>query len=180
MLTDPTLRTQVDGLWDKLWSGGLSNPLDAIEQLSYLLFLKRLDDEENRQAKMARLRGQAYESRVPENLRWGHWRHFEGASALKHLREEVFPWFRALGGNNGSSDTQEETRVETANNRSENSFELYMKNAELKINKSSLLIEACKLIDQMEVSAQNQDVQGDLYEYLLSKLSTAGRNGQFR
>lgn len=180
MLTDSKLRSQIDTLWDKLWSGGLSNPLDAIEQLSYLLFLKRLDDEENRQAKMARLRGQAYEPRIPETMRWGHWIHFEGAHALKHLREQVFPWFRALGGTNGNTDTPAKPPTESDSNKTENSFELYMKNAELKINKPGLLIEACKLIDQMEVSAQNQDVQGDLYEYLLSKLSTAGRNGQFR
>jgi type I restriction enzyme M protein len=180
MLTDPKLRSQIDTLWDKLWSGGLSNPLDAIEQLSYLLFLKRLDDEENRQAKIARLRGKSHEPRIPANMRWGHWIHFEGASALKHLREQVFPWFRALGGNNGNTDTQDNMPIETAKSKTENSFELYMKNAELKINKPNLLIEASKLIDQMEVAAQNQDVQGDLYEYLLSKLSTAGRNGQFR
>ena len=63
MLTDPNLKSQVDGLWNKLWSGGLSNPLDAIEQLSYLLFLKRLDDEENRREKQARRRGAAFEAR---------------------------------------------------------------------------------------------------------------------
>ena len=113
-------------------------------------------------------------------MRWGYWIHFEGASALKHLREQVFPWFRALGGNKDESATQEEIAIKTSKTESENSFELYMKNAELKINKPSLLIEACKLIDQLEISAKNQDVQGDLYEYLLSKLSTAGRNGQFR
>jgi len=161
MLTDSKLRAQVDMLWDKLWTGGLSNPLDAIEQLSYLIFLKRLDDEENRREKQARLRHQPYESRIPANMRWRYWNHLEAAGALKHLRDEVFPWFRNLG-NPGSS------------------FELYMKNAELKINKPNLLIEACKLIDQVQISAQNQDVQGDLYEYLLGKLNTAGRNGQFR
>ncbi len=95
-------------------------------------------------------------------MRWRYWSQLpEASNALKHLRDQVFPWFRELS-NEGSS------------------FDLYMKNAELKINKPSLLAEACKLIDQMQISAQNQDVQGDLYEYLLSKLSTAGRNGQFR
>ena len=177
MLTDSKLRSQVDTLWDKLWSGGLSNPLDAIEQLSYLLFLKRLDDEENHKEKLARLRGQTYESRIPEPMRWRHWIHFEGSSALKHLREQVFPWFRALGNNNEEKIDYE---GDLSPQKTENSFELYMKNAELKINKSNLLIEACKLIDQMQIASQNQDVQGDLYEYLLSKLSTSGRNGQFR
>ena len=161
MLTTPQLRSQVDQLWDKLWSGGLSNPLDAIEQLSYLLFLKRVDDEENRREKQARLRGQEYQSRVPAEMRWGAWTHLPADAALKHLKEKVFPQFKDLGGA-GSS------------------FAEYMKNAECKINKPSLLIEACKLIDTMQISQQNQDVQGDLYEYLLSHLSTAGRNGQFR
>ncbi len=75
MLTAVQLRSQVDQLWDKLWSGGLSNPLDAIEQFSYLLFLKRIDDEENARERQARLRGQTYQSRVPDNMRWGTWTH---------------------------------------------------------------------------------------------------------
>jgi type I restriction enzyme M protein len=157
MLTDPKLHSQVDQLWDKLWTGGLSNPMDAIEQLSYLLFLKRLDDVENQ----AKLQGALYLPRVPLEMRWGHWTHFEAEKALEHVQEAVFPWFKEMSGK-GSS------------------FERYMQNAEFKINKPSLLIEACQAIDQMRLSAQNQDVQGDLYEYLLSKLNTAGRSGQFR
>lgn len=161
MLTDTKLRSQVDKLWDKLWAGGLSNPLDAIEQLSFLLFLKRLDDEEDSRQKRARRRGLTYAARIPDDIRWNYWTSLKADVALAHLRDKVFPWFRGLGDDDSS-------------------FNLYMKNAELKINKSNLLIECCSLIDQMQVSAQNQDVQGDLYEYLLSKLSTAGRNGQFR
>lgn len=161
MLTDSNLRSQVDTLWEKLWSGGLSNPLDAIEQFSYLLFLKRLDDEENaRQSRAIRL-NQEFEPRIPEEIRWRNWSKMQGAEILAHVRDVVFPELRQMG-NNGSS------------------FHQYMQNAEFKINKSSLLIQACNLIDEMEISAQNQDVQGDLYEYMLSKLSTSGRNGQFR
>lgn len=161
MLTDPKLKSQVDALWDKFWTGGLANPLDAIEQFSYLLFFKRLDDRENALERQARRRGAAYESTLPAEMRWQNWTKYEAAQALRHLKETIFPWFRTLG-EQGSS------------------FERYMQNAECKISKPSLLIEACKLIDQMEISQQNQDVQGDLYEYLLSKLNTAGRNGQFR
>jgi type I restriction enzyme M protein len=161
MLTDPKLRSQIDQLWDKLWTGGLSNPMDAIEQLSYLLFLKRLDDAENQAEKQAKLRGQLYLPRTPEEMRWRHWTNFEAKEALKHVRERVFPWFKEMGGK-GSS------------------FERYMQNAEFKINQPNLLIAGCKAIDQMQISAQNQDVQGDLYEYLLSKLTIAGRGGQFR
>jgi type I restriction enzyme M protein len=161
VLTDPKLRSQVDQLWDKLWTGGLVNPMDAIEQLSYLFFLKRLDDAENQAEKQARLRGQLYLPRVPEKMRWRHWTNFEAKEALKHVKGEVFPWLKEIGGK-GSS------------------FERYMENAEFKINQPNLLIAACQAIDQMQISAQNQDVQGDLYEYLLSKLTIAGRGGQFR
>ncbi|GCE16753.1 type I restriction-modification system subunit M N-terminal domain-containing protein [Dictyobacter kobayashii] len=182
MLTDPKLRSQVDALWDKLWTGGLSNPLDAIEQLSYLIFLKRLDDEENRQEKLARLRDENYAARIPEEMRWRYWSKLTGSNVLQHLRDKVFPWFRQLGNSErvqNAAGVFPDNETETLQEK-KNSFELYMQNAEFKINKASLLIEACNLIDQMQISAQNQDVQGDLYEYLLSKLSTAGRNGQFR
>ncbi len=161
MLTDAKLKSQVDQLWDKLWTGGLSNPLDAIEQLCYLLFLKRLDDAENQREKQARLRQAVYKPRLPAEMRWGHWTQMKADDALRHIKDKVFPWLRGLS-DKGSS------------------FTAYMQAAEFKINKPSLLIEACKLIDQMQISAQNQDVQGDLFEYLLNNLNIAGRNGQFR
>jgi type I restriction enzyme M protein len=87
MLTDTKLRSQVDMLWDKLWTGGLTNPLDSIEQLSYLLFLKRLDDEENRREKLSQLRKQPYQPRIPTDMRWGYWTQLAAADALKYLRE---------------------------------------------------------------------------------------------
>src|ERR1700687_541016 len=162
MLTDTTLRSAVEGLWNKLWSGGLTNPLDAIEHLSFLLFLKRLDEREQDAERAAKLRGKKFTPIFPSpDLRWSHWTQLPGATALKHVKEAVFPFIKGLGGAGGS-------------------FAAQMENAEFKINKPSLLIEACKMIDQMQISSQNQDVQGDLYEYLLSKLNTAGTNGQFR
>lgn len=165
MLTDASLRSKIDALWDKLWSGGLSNPLDAIEQLSFLLFLKRLDEREQDNERAAK-RGRKTTPIFPANdegqkLRWSYWSQLTGAEALKQIKERVFPFLKTMGGAGGS-------------------FAAQMENAEFKINKPSLLIEACKAIDEMQISAQNQDVQGDLYEYLLSKLNTAGTNGQFR
>src|SRR6202047_2789263 len=162
MLTDTTLRSAVEALWDKLWSGGLANPLDAIEQLSFLLFLKRLDEREQDAERAAKLRGKKFAPIFPNSdLRWSHWTQLPANTALKHVKEAVFPFIKTLGGAGGS-------------------FAAQMENAEFKINKPSLLIEACKAIDAMQISAQNQDVQGDLYEYLLGKLNTAGQNGQFR
>lgn len=162
MLTNSSLRSAVDSLWDKLWSGGLSNPLDAIEQLSFLLFLKRLDEKEQDNERAAQRRGTKFKPFFPrKDLRWSYWTQLPADKALKAVKEEVFPFIKTMGGAGGS-------------------FAAQMENAEFKINKPSLLIEACKAIDALQISAHNQDVQGDLYEYLLSKLNTAGTNGQFR
>jgi len=161
LLTDPKLKSQVDQLWDKFWTGGLTNPLDAIEQFSFLLFLKRMDDAENRRQRQAERLKKEYIPQLDPEFRWGYWTNLKADDALTHLKSIIFPKMRTLGGENSS-------------------FQLYMQNAECKINKPSLLIEACKLIDTMDISQQQQDVQGDLYEYLLSKLNSAGRNGQFR
>lgn len=177
MLTDSNLKSQVDQLWEKLWSGGLSNPLDAIEQFSYLLFLKRLDDQENALERRAKRLNQDYEPMIPEEIRWRYWSQMQGADILNHVKNVVFPMLKKLGDDDSDEENEADEPLEI---EALNSFQLYMKDAEFKINKSSLLIQACNLIDAMEISAQNQDVQGDLYEYMLAKLSTSGRNGQFR
>ena len=97
MLTDPQLRSQVDQLWTKLWTGGLSNPMDAIEQVSYLLFLKRMDDAEQRRQRQATLRGQPYEPSIPPEMRWGEWTRKTAPEELGHLKTVVFPWLKTLG-----------------------------------------------------------------------------------
>jgi type I restriction enzyme M protein len=162
MLTDSQLKSSVDALWNKVWTGGLSNPLDAIEQLSYLFFLKQIDEREQDGERLAKKRGGKFEPLFPDaSLRWSHWSQLPADKALKHVKDVVFPFLKNLGEKAGSFGAQ-------------------MENAEFKINKPSLLIEVCRAIEAMQISAQNQDVQGDLYEYLLSKLNTAGTNGQFR
>jgi type I restriction enzyme M protein len=162
MLADSKLRSQVDSLWDKLWSGGLSNPLDAIEQLSFLFFLKQLDEREQDAERAAKKRGHKFEPLFTnQELRWSYWSQLPGDKAVAIVKEKVFPFLKSLGAKTGS-------------------FGEHMATAEFKISKASLLIEACKAIDEMQISSQNQDVQGDLYEYLLSRLNTAGTNGQFR
>src|ERR1039457_2217050 len=140
MLTDSTLRSAVEALWDKLWTGGLVNPLDAIEQLSFLLFLKRLDEREQDAERAAKFRGKQFTSIFPDpHLRWSYWTQLPADKALKQVREAVFPFVKTLGGAGGS-------------------FAAQMENAEFKINKASLLIEACKAIDAMQISAQNQEI----------------------
>jgi type I restriction enzyme M protein len=170
MLTDPALRAQVDALWDKFWSGGFPNPMGAIEQLSFLIFLKRLDEKEEDGLARAKKRGERYESvyrdrALPKEdwpkLRWSHWTQLPAADALDHVKTKVFPFVKKLGGAGGA-------------------FAVHMENAEFKVKKPSLLIEACKGIDEMRISDHNQDVQGDVYEYMLSRLGTQGENGQVR
>jgi hypothetical protein len=82
MLTDPEPISKVDQIWDRLWSSGLSNPMDSIEQFSYLLFLKRLDDAENQRQKQAKRRNQPFETQINPELRWSHWINFKADRAL--------------------------------------------------------------------------------------------------
>lgn len=163
MLTSPKLRSQVDALWDKFWSGGISNPLDAIQQMSYLIFLKRLEDMDNARAGSAKRRNTKYVSVFDnrDKMRWSNWSQLPGEEMLKFVRDEVFNFLRNLG---------EET----------SSFTQHMQDAVFIIPKASLLQEAVNIIENMHISEQNIDVQGDLYEYLLGQLATAGKNGQFR
>src|SRR5215211_3074421 len=118
MLTDPKLRSQVDSLWDKFWTGGLANPLDAIEQFSYLLFLKRLDDRENAAERQAKRKGITYQPKVPKEMRWGYWTQMKAEEALRHLKSVVFPNLVSLSNGQNSS------------------FGEYMKGAECKISKA--------------------------------------------
>jgi len=165
MLTDPQLKSKVDALWDRFWSGGIANPITAIEQMSYLIFLKRLEDMDNARAAAAvrRRDSSPYKSIFKGNkdCRWSYWSQLPGDQMLKHVRDKVFDFLRNLG-----SETS--------------SFTQHMQDAVFIIPKPSLLQEAVKIIDEMHISEQNIDVQGDLYEYLLMQLTTAGKNGQFR
>ncbi len=169
MLTDSDLKGKIDALWNKMRDGGLPNPLDSIEQLSFLLFMKRLDEEETRREQQANRRGIPYQSLfVDKNgtprpeYRWSHWTGLTGGDALRFVKGEVFPFIKGIGG-------------------ATSGFAQHMANAEFKINKPTLLQDACATLDALKVSQQNQDVQGDVYEYMLGKLGdAAGRNGQFR
>ena len=158
------LKSQINKLWDKFWSGGISNPLTAIEQMSYLIFMKRIEDLDNRNKSLAQARGEKYESVFEDYLecRWSHWKNFNSEDMLRHVRDSVFPFIKKI---KKGDDTL---------------FAESMKDAVFLIPKASLLQEAVSIIDSINLSAQNQDVQGDIYEYLLNELKTSGKNGQFR
>lgn len=162
-MLDSDLKSKINQLWDKFWSGGISNPLVAIEQMSYLLFMKQLEDEDIARQMNAQFTGESYTSLFEEcnDCRWSEWSNYTAEEILDHVRDKVFPFLRNLGG--------------------EDSFYAkYMKDSSFMISTPSLLIEAVKIINSMHIKEQNRDTKGDIYEHLLSELSTAGKNGQFR
>lgn len=165
------IKSSIDRLWNKFWSGGIANPLTAIEQISYLLFMKRLDQMDLKKMQDAEFTGEAYKSifKGNEDLRWSHFRHMEGGEMLTHILTKVFPFLKTLNSENSS-------------------FAKHMGNAVFIISKSSLVVEAVNIIDEIfeeisreELSGQGfQDTQGDVYEHLLSEITSAGKLGQFR
>jgi len=163
-MLEPELKSKINKLWDAFWAGGLSNPLTAIEQISYLIFMKRLDELDTQHKLAAEARGQKYKSffNGKENCRWSHWKNFNAEAMFKHVNEVVFPFIKNL--HNGSDVLYSE----------------YMKDATFMIPKPSLLQEAVSIIDDIKIVGEKPDIQGDIYEHLLGELKTAGKNGQFR
>jgi len=163
-MLDSTLKSKINKLWDKFWSGGLSNPITAIEQMSYLIFMRKLEDEDEKRIREAGFTGEKYISifKGHDDCKWSKWTTLPAETILDHVRDKVFTFMRNLGGNGNSL------------------YKEYMKGANFGIPTASLLIEAVNIINDMHIKEQNQDTQGDLYEYLLSELTTAGKNGQFR
>ncbi len=205
------LKSLIVSLWDTLWSSGIANPLTAIEQISYLLFLKRLDENEKiaekgnknrtkadyvfkfkgkkytpyvdvekleKQYKKSKDKTKSFEkiladSRKPrsaEELRWSYFQKMPADDMLEHVRHNVFEFIKNLNGNTSF-------------------FTKHMKNATFELRKSSLLVEAIKKIDDIYVEIEKdaedgkqtfQDIQGDVYEMLLSEIAQAGKMGQFR
>ena len=188
---NPELKSKIDQLWNKFWSGGISNPLTAIEQITYLLFMKRLDELDQKRQADAEWTGEKYISKFdgswipPEernwpvaeqrpiekrSLRWSEFKRMQAEEMLQHVQGKVFPFLKDLNG-------------------AESNFTHHMKNAVFIIPKPALMVEAVKTIDDifevMEKDSKEkgqafQDIQGDVYEFLLSEIATAGKNGQFR
>jgi len=156
------LKSQIDRLWTEFWTGGITNPLTVIEQITFLMFARLLDLSEQRRERTAARTGKPFRplfARDQQPLRWSQFKHLAGAQMLPLVRDQVFPHFRTAG----VEDT---------------TFGEYMKDAQLLIQKPSLLVSAVTMIDALPLGSA--DTKGDLYEYLLSKLTTAGINGQFR
>ncbi|WP_315284346.1 class I SAM-dependent DNA methyltransferase, partial [Fusobacterium hwasookii] len=159
------LRSKVDKIWETFWTGGLTNPLEVIEQFTYLLFIKGLDDIETKNEAEAVLLGFEPERIFSDNeqeLRWSKFSNEGDAQKMYDIvQNKVFPFIKNLHGNK------------------ESAYAKYMGDAIFKIPTPLMLSKIVDGINGIEFN-KDQDTKGDLYEYLLSKVATAGTNGQFR
>ncbi|CAA9584436.1 MAG: Type I restriction-modification system, DNA-methyltransferase subunit M [uncultured Truepera sp.] len=166
------IRNQVDRIWDAFWTGGISNPLEVIEQLTYLLFIKRLDELHTlAESRATRLglplenpvfpTGKTPNGRDYSELRWSRFKNDDPREMYTVITEDVFPFIRTLTGEGTA-------------------FSKHIKDARFTLppEKAGLLARVVDLLEK--VPMDDRDTKGDLYEYLLSKLSSAGQNGQFR
>ncbi|WP_444922173.1 N-6 DNA methylase [Microbulbifer sp. CnH-101-G] len=160
------LKSNIDKLWEEFWTGGITNPLTVIEQITFLMYARLLDMNETTDEKRSRRTGKSFKRRFngkQQHLRWQKLMHIESADKLlKTVRDELFPYFKE------SSAVSNEGTL----------FAEFMKDAQLMIQKPSLLVRARDMVNDLPL--EKGDTKGDLYEYLLSKLTTAGINGQFR
>lgn len=171
------LKNKIDSLWEIFWTGGLTNPLDVIEQMTYLMFIRDLDDTDNRHAKEAMMLGFPYKSIFEDEvqigerriagsqLKWSVFHDFPAARMYSTVQEWVFPFIKTLHGNK------------------ESAYSKYMSDAIFKIPTPLMLDKIVTSLDgiyEQMAQLKKADTRGDVYEYLLSKLATAGVNGQFR
>ena len=156
------LKQRIDTLWTEFWQGGITNPLTVIEQITFLIYARLLDINETRDENRQKRTGKPYQRRFKEeeqHLRWQNVRHVAAERIIPLVRDEVFPHFKSTVA-------------------SSTAFAEFMKDAQLMIQKPGLLVKAINMIHDLPLT--EGDTKGDLYEYLLSKLTTAGINGQFR
>ena len=164
MITGP-LKSKIDKLWEEFWTGGITNPLTVIEQITFLMYARLLDMNETSDEKRSQRTGKPFARRFndnQQNIRWANLIHIESADQLMAtVKDQLFPYFKQ------SAQSQEGTL-----------FAEFMKDAQLMVQKPSLLVKAIEMVNDLPLD--KTDTKGDLYEYLLSKLTTAGINGQFR
>lgn len=159
------MKTSIDNLWMRFHTGGVTNPMDVIKQITYLMFIKRLDEMQTAKEKKALRLNQPIEAPIfdqsdeQQELRWSRFKNLDAQSMFDLVRTRVFDFIKELGG----KDT---------------TFTRYMQNAYLAIPTPLVLEQVVSMISELEMS--DQDTKGDVYEYMLSKIASSGDNGQFR
>lgn len=159
------LKSQIDKVWEAFWTGGLSNPLTVIEQMTYLLFLRRLDELQTQKELKANTLNLPIEDSIYNEtefeLRWSRFKNMDPEVMHKLFTQQdgVFDFLKNVGSRSAA-------------------FSKYMKGATFMIPTPRLLAQVVEMLSNIDMS--DRDTKGDVYEYLLSKIATAGQNGQFR
>ena len=171
------LKNKIDGLWNVLATGGLTNPLEVIEQITYLMFIHDLDETDNKNAKECAMLGLSFKSIFSgeievgdrtidgQQLKWSTFRDLPANKMYSIVQEWVFPFIKNLHSDKNSA------------------YSKYMDDAIFKLPTPLILSKVVDCLDEIYAlmgKTNEADIRGDVYEYLLSKISTAGRNGQFR
>lgn len=171
------MKNKVDSIWDTIWTGGITSPITVLEQITYLMFMKLLDDNQLKAEANANILGVPLKNKVfkdgicvisenphvetdYKNLRWNVFHNYEPGEMLTNIQMYVFPFIKTLG---EGKDT---------------AFSRYMKDTVFLIPTPKVLAKVVDGIDAMDMN--NKDIMGDVYEYLLGKIAAAGENGQFR
>ena len=172
-----SLKNKVDAIWDIIWTGGITSPITVLEQITYLLFMKLIDDNQLKREATANAfgvklespvfkKGECVISEVPrivcdyDKLRWNVFHNYAPDAMLSNMQNNVFPFIKQIGEGRNTA------------------FSRYMKNAVFLIPTANVLVAIVDHIDSMDLN--NKDIMGDVYEYLLGKIASAGENGQFR
>lgn len=164
------LKSKIDAIWNAFWSGGISNPMEVMEQLTYLLFLRRLDELHTLEENKANRLKQPMERQIfPEGLdsrgcnyndyRWSRFKHLAPASMFEVIADHVFPFLKTIGSDDST-------------------YSHHMRDARFTIPTPALLAKVVDLLDGIPMD--DRDTKGDVYEYMLGKIASAGQNGQFR
>lgn len=159
------IKNKIDQIWDAFWSGGISNPLEVMEQMTYLLFIRRLDEIQTTKERKANRTGKPIDNPVftaeESHLRWSKFMTLGSSEKLYSIiSEEVFPFIKEIGKEDNTS------------------YSNHMKDARFTIPTPALLTKVVDLL--ATIPMDDKDTKGDLYEYMLSKIASAGQNGQFR
>ena len=161
------VKSKIDSIWSKFWSGGIANPLNAIEQITALIFLKMLSEKDNQKISQSSFTGEEYVSIFENNqaAKWDNFKELDSESMLETVRDVAFPFIKSY--NEGSE------------------FNKSLKDLAFIITKPSLLSETVEALEEIFNILEDDDKGfmdslGDMYEYLLSEISSSGKNGQFR
>ena len=162
------IKNKVDKIWTDIWAGGITNPLTVIEQLTYLMFIRSLDEKDTETEQLENLSGETLPHIFPQDeegqsMRWSKFKNRDSREIFEIVGQKVFPCIKNLSGEN------------------ESAFSRYMDSAMFLIPTPQVLQKIITGLDELYAhDIADLDMQGDLYEYMLGKLSTAGQNGQFR